>query len=272
VLLHPQWHPADRVIYFEKHFERGLRRCVHFFAISESGRQEIIRYLNIAPEKVTRTYMGIRPGLAPLETATVARALHRLGLPSRYLLCLGTIEPRKNILMLLQAYCSLPASVRSTWPLLLVGGWGWNTGDVAKFLHGEARHRGVIHIGYVADENLPAIYNGARALVYPTLYEGFGLPPIEMMACGGAVLASTAGPIRETVGRQAHLLDPADRDGWRSGMLRIIEDTEWWQHLRDNATTVAAPYTWEQCAADTLSVYRSVGGAVKPQAESKRAA
>ncbi len=261
VLLHPEWHPADRVAHFDRHFHQGLSRSLHFLAISEYGRQEVIRTLGLAPERVTRTYMGIRPGLCPLPAAEVRAALKKLGLPPRYLLYLGTIEPRKNVLRLLRVYCALPAALRERWPLLLVGGWGWNTGDVADYLHGEARHRGVMHLGYVAEEHVAALYNGARALVYPSLYEGFGLPPLEMLACGGAVLASTAGALAETVGGQAHLIDAADDDGWRAALLRVLEDDAWWQSLRHGAEEVARPYTWENCAAATLDVYRAVCGA-----------
>jgi glycosyltransferase involved in cell wall biosynthesis len=261
VLLHPEWHPADRAAYFESHFHRGLDRCVHFLAISEFGRQEMIRNLGIPPERITRTYMGIRPGLGPLPEEETARVLRELELPPRYLLYLGTIEPRKNILLLLRAYCALPEGIRIRWPLLLVGSWGWNTLAVADYLHREARHRGVVHRGYVAERHLAAIYNGARALVYPSLYEGFGLPPLEMMACGGAVLASTAGALVETVGSRAHLINPHDLEGWRDAMLRVIEDETWWHFLRTGVIAVARPYTWDRCAADTLRVYRSVCGA-----------
>jgi alpha-1,3-rhamnosyl/mannosyltransferase len=122
VLLHPEWHPSDRVAYFERHFQRSLAQCAHVIAISEFGRQEILRTLHFPPERVTCTYMGIRPGLSPLPEKVVASVLHRLGLPLRYLLCLGTIEPRKNVLLLLRAYCTLPERLRRCWPLLLVRG------------------------------------------------------------------------------------------------------------------------------------------------------
>ena len=102
------------------------------------------------------------------------------------------------------------------------------------------------------------LYNAARALVFPSRYEGFGLPPIEMMACGGAVLASTAGPIVETVGRKAHLTDPDDLDGWREALLRVCTDREWWLGLRRGAEDVAKAFTWEKCALETLAVYDHV--------------
>ncbi len=260
VLLHPEWHPADRVAYFERRFRRGLKQCVHFLAISESARQELIRTLNLRPDQVTRTYMGIRPGLAPMPQPHVQQSLRRLGLPPRYLLYVGTIEPRKNLLTLLRAYCGLDERVRRDYPLVLVGGWGWNSADVAGFLDAKGKASGVMHLGYVADGHLPALYNGARALVFPSLYEGFGLPPAEMLACGGAVLASTADAVAETVGRQAHLVQPLDIDGWRQAMLRVVTDDDWWLQLRRGAAEAARPFTWEQCAADTLAVYRRLGG------------
>jgi glycosyltransferase involved in cell wall biosynthesis len=259
VLLHPEWHPADRVAHFERLFRRGLKQCVHFLAISESARQEIVRTLNLRPEQVTRTYMVIRPGLAPLPEHEIQPALRRLNLPSRYLLYVGTIEPRKNLITLLHAYCSLSESIRRDYPLVLVGGWGWNATDVSRFLDAKGTAAGVIHLGYVPEDHLSALYNGARALVFPSFYEGFGLPPVEMLACGGAVIASTADAVVETVGRQAHLIEPLDLDGWRAAMTRVVLDDDWWRSLRQGAVEVAKPFTWEQCAADTLRVYRQLG-------------
>src|SRR5262249_53405595 len=256
VLLHPEWHPARRVAAYERDWPRVLRQCTHFLTVSEFTRQEVLRHLGVAGERVTTVYNGIRPGLRPLPAEAVATVLRRLGLPPRYLLYLGTLEPRKNLLLLLRAYSALPEALRQRYPLLLVGRWGWNTATLADYLHQEARHRGVVHVGYVAEEHLAAVYNGARALVYPSLYEGFGLPPVEMMACGGAVLASTAGALVETVGGQAHLVPPHDVAGWRDAMARVVEDGDWWRSLRQGAAAAARPYTWDRCAAETLRVYR----------------
>jgi alpha-1,3-rhamnosyl/mannosyltransferase len=260
VLRHPEWHPSDRVAYFERNFPGTLKRCIHFLTDSEFSRQEMIRILGIAPARVTRIAMGIRPGLRPLPSAELAPTLRRLKLPPRYLLHVGTIEPRKNVLLLLKSYCALPTPLRSRWPLLLVGSWGWNSASVAEFWHKEARHKGVLHLGYVAEGHLAAVYQGARALAFPSLYEGFGLPPLEMLACGGAVLASTAGAVQETVGGQAHLVPADDLDGWRAALLRVLTDADWWRELRRGATAVARPYTWERCAAETLQVYRKLCG------------
>jgi glycosyltransferase involved in cell wall biosynthesis len=269
-LVHPEWHPADRVAHFERKFREGLSRSAHFIAISEVGRQEIIATLGLRPDQVTRTYLGTRPNLYPLPTDKVDTTLRFLDLPPRYLLFVGTIEPRKNVLTLMRAYCALPGEVRDAYPLLLVGGWGWNSADVAAYLNDEARHKNVHHVGYLPEEHLCALYNGARALVFPSLYEGFGLPPLEMMACGGAVLASTADALEETVGGQAHLVAPHDLDGWREALLRVTCDDDWWQQLRFGAEDVARPFTWERCAAETFAVYRTLRGEITPAPEPAR--
>jgi glycosyltransferase involved in cell wall biosynthesis len=258
VLLHPEWHPADRVAYYERNFQDGMNRCQHLLAVSEFTRQEVIRGLNIAPDKITCTHLGVRPDLRPLEASVIAEAVRRLGLPGQYLLFVGTIEPRKNALMLMRAYCELPAGVRARCPLVLAGSWGWNAGAFVEYYEKEGRARGVVHLGYVPDQDLAAIYGAARALVFPSFYEGFGLPPLEMMACGGAVLASTAGSVVEVVGRKAHLLPADDFASWRDAMKRIIMDDDWHRTLRSGVCELAAAYSWESCARQTLRVYRSV--------------
>jgi glycosyltransferase involved in cell wall biosynthesis len=262
IVLHPEWHPARRVADHERRFYHRLGQCQHFLTVSDFVRRQVIRHLHLPAHRVTRVYNGVRPHLRPLPADETARRLRRLGVRPGYLLYVGTLEPRKNVLMLVKAYCSLPQRLRDQCPLLLAGHWGWKTEALREFYHGEARHRGVRHLDYVPDRLLPALYNGARALAYPSLYEGFGLPPVEMLACGGAVLASTADALVETVGGQAHLTDPHDPDGWRDALARAISDRDWTDFLRSGAGPAAAAYTWDRCAAETLQVYRRVCGDV----------
>jgi alpha-1,3-rhamnosyl/mannosyltransferase len=265
VFLHPQWHPADRVARHQRQFHRTLGQAAHFLTDTEFIRQEVIQTLNIPPERVTRAYLGIRPSFRPLPVEQVAQTLQQLGLPRRFLLYVGTIEPRKNVLRLMRAYCSLEKTVREQWPLLLVGSWGWKTEAVADFYEREGKHQGIRQLGYLPDQHLAAVYNGARALIFPSYYEGFGLPPLEMMACGGAVLASTAGALVEMVGTRAHLVDAEDDDGWRLAMARVVQDDDWWYSLRRGVTEVARPYTWQRCAVETLQAYRRACSVVGPE-------
>jgi alpha-1,3-rhamnosyl/mannosyltransferase len=209
----------------------------------------------------------VREDLRPLPAADIAVAARRLGLPSNYLLFVGTLEPRKNPLMLMQAYVDLPVAMRERCPLVLAGAWGWHAAEFEAYYHQEAKHAGVVHLGYVPDGELAALYGGARALVFPSFYEGFGLPPLEMMACGGAVLASTAGAVVEVVGPHAHLIDPHDQAGWRDAMQRIIVDDDWQRELRRGVTQWARTFTWQRCAQQTLAVYRSILGLASPHQE-----
>lgn len=257
VVLHPEWHPADRVRFHEQHFHRGIATADHVIVVSESIRREMIDVLGVAPGKVTAVHNGIGEQYRPHDPEPTRR---KLGLPPRYLLAVGTIEPRKNIGTLLRAFCDLPASVRSACPLVLAGGWGWKSSSEATFFESEARHRGVIHLGYVGDADLPGIYAGAAALLYPSHYEGFGLPPVEMLACGGGVIASTAAAVREVVGGHAVLLDPADLDGWREAMRRVATEPEWLGETRRGGVAHARRFTWPTAAERTFAVYQQVLG------------
>ena len=259
-LLHPEWHPAERNAWYQEHFERALRQCQHFLAVSEFTRRQVIQHLGVAPDRVTCIHNGYRADCRPLPAAGVARRLRQLGLPQKYLLFVGTVEPRKNVLRLLHAYCGLPASVRDDWPLFLAGPWGWNAAPIAEYYESTARQRGVRHLGYVSDEDLVVLYNGARALAYPSLYEGFGLPVAEMMACGGAVIASSADALREVAGDRAHLVDPEDTDGLRDALLRVVTDDDWQRVLRAGTVERAALFTWDNAARATLQVYRRLVG------------
>jgi len=257
-LLHPEWHPAERNAWYQEHFQRALKQCAHFLAVSEFTRRQVIQHLGVAPDRVTCIHNGYRADCRPLPAAAVARRLKQLGLPRQYLLFVGTVEPRKNVLRLLQAYCGLPGAVRDAWPLLLAGPWGWNAAPIADYYETQARQRGVRHLGYVSDQDLVVLYNGARALTYPSLYEGFGLPVAEMMACGGAVIASTADALREVAGRHAHFVDPEDTDGLRAALLRVVSDDAWQRDLRAGVIERAGQFTWDRAARETLQVYRQL--------------
>ena len=271
VILFPQWHPADRVRRFEQAFARGVASAAHILVDSDAVRSEAIRVLGLAPDRVTTVHCGIAPTFRPQTAGVVEAVRNRLGLPRRYLLYVGTVEPRKNLTTLLRAFCELPAELRERCPLVLGGAWGWKSEPERELYESEARHKGARYLGYVADEDLPGLYAGAEALFYPSHYEGFGLPPVEMMACGGAAVVSTADAVREVVGTRAPVLDPADTAGWREAMRRVISDREYLAPYRAGGVAHAARFGWENAAGMTLRVYREVLG-IKDAAESRRAA
>jgi alpha-1,3-rhamnosyl/mannosyltransferase len=255
VVLHPEWHPADRVRHHEARFRRGLAAAHSVITVSQFIRRQVIDYLGIGPERVTAVPNGVGPEYFAVTPQAAARTRRALGLPEDYLLSVGTIEPRKNVLTVLQAYCSLPASLRARCPLVVAGGWGWRSADVAEFLRRHAAAKHVIPLGYTDDRHLPGLYAGARALAYPSFYEGFGLPPLEMLACGGAVIASTAAAHREVLAGHAHFVEPLDHDGWRHAFARAIRDNDWLADLRRGGTERARQFSWERTAAETAAAY-----------------
>ncbi|MCE9563128.1 MAG: glycosyltransferase family 4 protein [Planctomycetes bacterium] len=260
VILFPEWHPADRVKRYEQAFARGIEAASHVLVDSHAVRSEALRVLGLAPERVTTVPCGIDPNFRPQSRDEVNAVRARLDLPARYLLYVGTVEPRKNLTTLLRAYCDLPGYVRAECPLILGGSWGWKSEPERTLFEEEARHRGVRYLGYVADEDLPGLYAGAEALFYPSHYEGFGLPPVEMMACGGAAVVSTAAAVREVVGTAAPLLDPNDLPAWRESMRQTIIDPASLAHFRTAGIANAKRFTWENAARQTHSVYQAVLG------------
>lgn len=259
-LLYPQWHPARRAGEHEQFFRTLANRVAHVVTDTRFVRRQVIEHLGLPPAKVTAVPVGVGPEFAPAEPAEVARVRSQYELPGCFLLYVGTLEPRKNLITLMRAFGTLPESVRSSCPLILAGGWGWKSGEIAAHYQGEARHRGVRHIGYVSDADRPALFTAARALAYPSFYEGFGLPPLEMLACGGTVVASTAEAHREVLGRHAYYVDPLDLEGWRSALLLAATDDDWLKRARRGARRSAAAFTWDRCAAETIDVYHKATG------------
>jgi alpha-1,3-rhamnosyl/mannosyltransferase len=256
VLLHPEWHPADRVRYHERTFRRGVAGAANVITVSRFVRRQVIETIGIAADRVTAVDNGVGSEYLSAGPADAERVRRDLNLPEKYLLFVGTIEPRKNLPALVRAYRDLPLDLRRRCPLIVAGGWGWRAAESADALRAAAND-GVIHLGYTDDRHLPGLYAGARALVFPSFYEGFGLPPLETLACGGAVLASTADAVREVLGNHAHFVEPLDVSGWRSAMNRAITDNDWLAELRRGGRAHAAKFTWDRCAAETASVYRS---------------
>jgi alpha-1,3-rhamnosyl/mannosyltransferase len=233
-------------------------------------RNELIDELNCPPHRVTAVHNGVGPQFVPQPAEEVRRVRAALDLPEKFFLCVGTIEPRKNLTTAMRAFVGLPPAVRAACPLVLAGPWGWRSEAERELYDREGRAAGVRHLGYVSADDLPGLYAAARALVYPSHYEGFGLPPVEMLACGGAVIASTADAVREVVAGHAWFVDADDVGGWKDALHRAATDDDFLERLRTNGTRLAAKYSWERAAADTLRVYAKVLG--RPETETRKAA
>ncbi len=230
------------------------RRATHIIAISECTRRDLIGTYGLSPEKITVIYEAADPRFRPQPPEAVTSVRTQYGLPDRYLLFVGTIEPRKNLARLLTAFEAIHAR-EMTDGLVIVGRRGWLYKDFFARLEQSPVRDAVLFPGYVPDEDLPAIYAGAQALVFPSLYEGFGLPVLEALACGTPVMASRASSIPEVGGEAALYFDPADVEGMVETIRRLLRDADLQDRMRTQGLAQAAQFSWKRAATETKAVY-----------------
>jgi glycosyltransferase involved in cell wall biosynthesis len=244
--------------------DRTLADAARIIAVSESTRRDLIELYDVAPDRVVVIPHGVdRDAFRPEPPREVEAVRRRFGIDGPYLLSLGGIEPRKNLPNLIRAFAALPADAR---PSLVIAGAGvaWNPegGRLLDAALAElpADVRGRIRlVGYVSGAEKSALIAGARAMVYPSLYEGFGLPLLEAMACGTPVLTSNVSSLPEVAGGAALLVDPQDVDSIREGMHRLLTDDQLRSRLAEAGTSRAAAFSWTETARRTASVLRDVG-------------
>jgi glycosyltransferase involved in cell wall biosynthesis len=225
--------------------------------VSQASKQDIVRYLKIPPHKVHVVYLCANQAYKPLPAAVVADVRQRYQLPDAYLLYVGSYEPRKNLMRLLQAFARLKQpSLRHK--LVIVGPRRHTASQIASKLAELGIEQNVILTDYIKEADLPAIYNGADLFVFPSLYEGFGLPPLEAMACGTPVITSNTSSLPEVVGDAALIVDPYDIDALAVMIKRALFDEDLRTDLRRRGMQRAAQFTWERTACETLEVYRHV--------------
>jgi alpha-1,3-rhamnosyl/mannosyltransferase len=256
VLVHPEWHPDDRVRWYEREFDAGRRQTRRFIVASEFTRREMVAHLGVGVESMDVTYQAPRASMKPQPPAELRRVRTLFALPEQYFLYVGTLEPRKNVPGLLAAYAALPRALREHHPLVLTGARGWKIETIAQRLALHGLENDIRLLGYVPDEALPGLYAGATALVWPSLYEGFGLPPLEAMACGCPAIVSNAASLPEVVGDAGVLIDPQDVPSWTAAMQRMAEDAAWREEWRRRGFVQRALFSWRRCALETLACYR----------------
>jgi glycosyltransferase involved in cell wall biosynthesis len=230
------------------------RRATHVIAVSECTRRDLIAAYDLPEDKVTVVHEAAAPRFRLQPPEAVAAVRSRYGFPDRYLLFVGTIEPRKNLTCLLSAFEAVHAEGLSD-GLVIVGRRGWLYDDFFARLEQSPVRDAVLFPGYVPDEDLPAVYSGAQGLVFPSAYEGFGLPVLEAMACGTPVVASNVSSLPEIGGDAALYSDPVDVEGMTEAVRRLLCDAELREHLRARGLERAAEFSWERAAARTRAVY-----------------
>ncbi|NDJ85042.1 MAG: glycosyltransferase family 4 protein [Chloroflexi bacterium] len=241
--------------YLQMFTRNSCQRATRIIAISESTARDLTDFWGIPADKIDVSSVGVTADFKPLPEAEVAAFRQTKGLPERFLLFLGTLEPRKNLPMLLRAYASLPESVRQAVHLILAGGKGWMFDEIFATISRHNLGETVHTPGYVPAEELVLWYNAAEALVYPTLYEGFGIPILEAMACGKPVLASNSSSLPEATGDAGILLPSSDEAAWHEAMDRLISSPDERTRMAARSRTWAAEFTWQRVARRTVESY-----------------
>ena len=253
-LRYPDHFVPKLVRYLNAVVPRSVARADRVLADSEATRADLVTYLGTPPEKVEVLYSGVDQRFCPQpEQGEVERIRARYGLDERpYVLSVGTVQPRKNYVRLIRAFVSLKVEAQ----LIIAGGRGWLYQDILA--EAEKHPERVRMLGFVDDADLPALYRGASLFVFPSLYEGFGLPVLEAMACGVPVVCSDASSLPEVAGDAALPVDPLDTGGLAEAMARALEDAELRREMTAKGITRAARFTWEQAARQLLAAFDAV--------------
>jgi glycosyltransferase involved in cell wall biosynthesis len=252
---YPDLFNRSNAIYLATIARLSARKATIVLTISESTRQDVIKLFGVSPERVTTTYCGVSDRFQPASDSEIDALRERAQLPSAFLLYLGTIEPRKNVAGLVRAYARYRQEASDPVPLVLAGGRGWKDREVFDLVDRLGLREWVHFPGYVPNEDLPAWYSAATAFVYPSRYEGFGLPVAEAMACGTPVITTTSSSLPEVVGDAGLLVGPNDEAALTSAIARVASDAELRRTLSLAGRKRVARFRWEQTAAETAGVY-----------------
>lgn len=251
-------HPPERVRYMQAEIELSLKRASMLIADSEFTRRELATQFNWPLEKIRAVPLASAAEFHPRTPLELQGLQQRYGLvPGEYSLFVGTIEPRKNLLALLDAYAMLSEAMRRRWPLVLVGYKGWSSDAIHARIVEAERAGWARYLGFAAAEDLPLLFAGARLFVFPSLYEGFGLPVLEAMASGVPVVCSNASSLPEVAGDAAAMCDAPDVDALSDLIAAGLEDEAWRATARDKGLARAAQFSWESCAKGTVAVYQA---------------
>lgn len=261
VLTHPECHRKANI----RHCLDGIKDAIKYadaiVAISESTRADLIKYLDAPPGLITVTQLAAGDDLRPVEDTEVLRSARlKYSLPERYVLFVGSNEPRKNIKTLIEAYATLPAGLKKEFPLVIAGGKGWLNSDIPGVIKRLGIETSVRFAGYIGKDDMSAVYSGASVFAYPSLYEGFGLPILEAMSCGAPVITSNVSSMPEVAGDAARLVTPTDTEEIGEALRALLVDEGLRKNMSQKGLERAAMFSWERCARETLALYRKVVG------------
>ncbi|MEO8285853.1 MAG: glycosyltransferase family 1 protein [Chloroflexota bacterium] len=272
LFITPRFHRFKKLVLDRTLVPHVARRAAGIITVSHSARKDIARYLKVPREKIRVVMNAVSPAFKRVtEQGAIEEVCRRYGLHVPFILYVGTIEPRKNLTRLIQAFAQLKASGLPH-KLVMVGQPGWHCEPIYAEVERRGLQREVIFTGYVPFEDLPALYSAAESLAFPSLYEGFGLPVLEAMACGTPVVTSVSSSLSEVAGDAALLVDPLSVDQIAGALAQIHASSTLAEDLSERGLVRASHFTWENAARSTLDVYehiskaaRSVPRAIRPR-------
>jgi glycosyltransferase involved in cell wall biosynthesis len=249
--------------YLDGAVPRSVRQATRVFADSQATRADLIELYDTPPEKIEVLYSGVDERFQPVvdrDKLQTVRVRYGLG-NDPFILAVGSLHPRKNFVRLIQAFAQLRSSVTASYRLVIAGGREWSSEPTLAEPARLGLESAVVFPGFVDDVDLPALYSAAAAFAYPSIYEGFGLPVLEAMACGLPAVTSTASCLPEVAGDAALLVDPLDVEALAVALERVLTDADLRTTLRENGRARAHEFTWHRAARQLLQAYRRVGGA-----------
>ena len=257
-----QCNTPERIRYIQKESLKTIKCADALITDSEYTRHELANYFSLPIEKIYSIPLASSGDFYPrIENIKHNNILQCYGLThGGYTLFVGTIEPRKNITVLLDAYSKLPVTLRKRWPLILSGYQGWRSETIHQRIHQAELEGWAKYLGFVPAEDLPSLFAGARLFAFPSLYEGFGLPVLEAMASGVPVVCSNSSSLPEVVGDAAITCDPEDVDQLSHSLLQALQDDELRTQMISKGLDQAAQFSWSRCAVETIKVYQAIQG------------
>ncbi|MBP1466567.1 glycosyltransferase family 4 protein [Candidatus Chloroploca sp. M-50] len=251
----PQTFRAYNRTYLDFATRLSARRASRILAVSEHTKREVVGLLGIPEDRIIVTPNAVRDHFRPPEPGVLAHFRARKGLPERFLLTVGTLEPRKNLTTLLDAYAQVVRTHQV--PLLIGGGKGWLYDAVFQRLEALGLRDLVEFVGYIEEEELPLWYAAATVFVFPSIYEGFGMPPLEAMACGTPVITSASASLPEVVGDAGLMVNPHDAGAFAQAIIALLDDRALHHELRERGLRRAEAFSWHTTAERTLAAYEA---------------
>jgi glycosyltransferase involved in cell wall biosynthesis len=256
---YPEYVPATALRYLKRGLPETAKRVDIILAVSGNTKEDIVRFLDVPEEKVKVIYLGISRGFHPVsDTGMLDSVRKRYNLPERFILYVGAIQPRKNITGLIKAYHRLCTKEKLDHLLVIGGPLGWKSRDMFRLIKECGISKRIIFTGYIEEADLPAIYSLADVFVFPSFYEGFGLPVVEAMACGVPVVTSNVSSLPEVTGDAAFLVNPYSTDDLAQGIRQVFSDNDLRQNLIKKGLERVKLFTWERCAREILKVFEEL--------------